>query len=146
MRGIRFRTDFNRYFFSSRRTVSVLPQKMERFTGVEGGRQKMETSWEYFRANVGHITTHYTLYRYNLEPRTLMWKKSSSNISLNHKVQAFSFLRISIPHRLTSCHHILHQSIFFCKTSVGKKCRDGSNTLLFTDKQQDHLFRFVAMI
>ena len=35
---------------------------------------------------------------------------------------------------------------FFCTISVGMSCRIGSNTLLFTNQQEDQLLRLVLMI
>ena len=38
------------------------------------------------------------------------------------------------------------KAVFFCTISVGINCRDGSNTFLFTEQQDDQLIRFVLMI
>ena len=38
------------------------------------------------------------------------------------------------------------ESDFFLTISAWKNCRDGSNTLLYTDQQQDQIHRLVAMI
>ena len=35
---------------------------------------------------------------------------------------------------------------FFCTISVGKNCRDGSNTLLLTDQQEYQILGIVVMI
>ena len=35
---------------------------------------------------------------------------------------------------------------FFCTISVGKNCRDGSNTLLLTDQQEYQILGVVVMI
>ena len=42
--------------------------------------------------------------------------------------------------------YMLEESDFFCTISVGKKCRDGSNTLLLTDQQEYQLIGLVVMI
>ena len=38
------------------------------------------------------------------------------------------------------------KAIFFCIISVGMNCRDGSNTSLFTEQQEQQLIRFALMI
>ena len=38
------------------------------------------------------------------------------------------------------------KAIFLCTISVGMNCRDGFNTLLFTEQQEHELLRFVLMI
>ena len=38
------------------------------------------------------------------------------------------------------------ESEFFCTISVGKNCRDGSNTLLLTDQQEYQILGLVVMI
>ena len=45
-----------------------------------------------------------------------------------------------------NCVHLQRKRVFFCAISVGKNCRNGSNTLLFTNKQRDQLHRLVAII
>ena len=96
-----------------------------------------------------NIMTHY-----NLESRTMIWKKN--NISPILKTQTSYLLGIFIPHRSTSWQQLSQwwkisirwelgarskKAIFFCTISVGMNCRDRSNTFLFTD-----LIRFVLMI
>ena len=42
--------------------------------------------------------------------------------------------------------YMFEESEFFCTISVGMNCRDGSNTLLFTEQRDDELLRLTLMI